>query len=619
MACSGSLAAMPWQFSRPLGVAVTGDGVVHVADPDRGHVARFTLDRRWLEPITDIEGFGSLATPTDVAVGVRGRRCIADPGKRRVVVLAATGRLHCVLGIDDELGQPQWVATNPAGDIFVADVRHGRIIRYSPDGAPVTSWLQVPDPNDPTAPHERRLGGIACDDRGFVYVRDPGKRRIHQFTENGLLTRTFVLPTSDSVAAVETPGLVISDDRLWVTEAATGQLLTVTLDGARWESRTPTRADGHAHPSHPTAVTTTGQGHLIVTDTHNHHVLRLGVDGVVLDTWGRTLEDLLAYEPPHRVDRSLRPKIVFSIYGTVSTRVLNAVRDAGIDRIYVSTDAIGNHWPDAASLSRASAMGIEVHPSVSMLTSLPTSGSTMNRRPELGMWTKDSPAPLQTVLSWAQQEARRARVEHLNLQIAASPVSGIMLDYIRYVGLEHGYDPIAINGFFRRHLINPLTLRPDDPRWIQYRADFITDFLTTLRRRLAEHDRDVHLSIFSAGDGRPTTALRQFMQDWRTWARMGLIDTLQVAQYTRDVASIFEAVHCAREAVPPRTRINCFLACGRGHLDTPALLRKGFDAARAAGADEITLYHVDNIFEMQLWDTVAALATAADDNVAPVD
>lgn len=612
MAFPGSLVAMPWQFDRPLGVAVTGDGVVHVADPDRGHVARFTLDRRWLEPITDIEGFGSLATPTDVAVSAHGRRCIADPGKRRVVVVSATGQLHCVLGIDDELGQPQWVATNPAGEIFVADVRHGRIARYSPDGAPITSWLQVPDPNDPTAPHEKWLGGIACDDHGFVYVRNPGQRRIHQYTENGLLTRTFVLPASDSVAPVETPGLAIAGNRLWVTEAATGQLLTVTLDGTRWESQTLTRPGGHAHPAHPTAVTTTGQGRLIVTDTRNHRVLHLGVDGVVLDTWGRTLEDLLSYEPPHRIDRRLRPKIIFSIYGTASIRVLNAVRDAGIERVYVPTNATGNHWPDSASLSLASAMGIEVHPSVSMLTSLPGGVSAMDRHPELGMWTKDSPAPLQTVLSWAQQEARLTRVEHLDRQLAASPVSGVMLDYIRYVDLEHGYDPIAIDGFFRRHLTNPLTLRPDDPRWIQYRADFITDFLTTLRRRLAEHDRDVHLSIFSAGDGRPKTALRQSMQDWRTWARMGLIDTLQVAQYTRDISSIFEAVHYAREAVPPRTRINCFLACGRGHLDTPALLRKGFDAARAAGADEITLYHSDDIFEMQLWDALVDLATATD-------
>jgi len=85
---------------------------------------------------------------------------------------------------------------------------------------------------------------------------------------------------------------------------------------------------------------------------------------------------------------------------------------------------------------------------------------------------------------------------------------------------------------------------------------------------------------------------------------MGIVDKLHVAWYTRDLDAIYNAVHRVRESVPDRVKINSFIACYGGNLNTPELLQKGIDASVAAGADEVTIYRGDAIDELNLWNAI---------------
>ena len=51
------------------------------------------------------------------------------------------------------------------------------------------------------------------------------------------------------------------------------------------------------------------------------------------------------------------------------------------------------------------------------------------------------------------------------------------------------------------------------------------------------------------------------------------------------------------------------IACYGGNLNTPELLRKGFEASIAAGADQVTIYRIDAIRELDLWDAIGEITS----------
>jgi uncharacterized lipoprotein YddW (UPF0748 family) len=237
--------------------------------------------------------------------------------------------------------------------------------------------------------------------------------------------------------------------------------------------------------------------------------------------------------------------------------------------------------------------------------------------PSWTIWKKDATEPMKTLLGWSNPDARSFRADHIVAQVKATGVQGVMLDYIRYLGTDYGYDPAAVQGFFDKYGVNPLSLPHDDARWVQYRADFVTQFIVELRRKLAVEvpERHVEISVYASGDeSKPDQFITVSMQDWRTWARMGIVDKFHVARYTRDLDNIYESIRFMRDNVPDRVKINSFIACYGGNLNTPELLQKGIDASVAAGADEVTIYRGDSIEELNMWDAIGKAAKDAESN-----
>jgi uncharacterized lipoprotein YddW (UPF0748 family) len=115
-------------------------------------------------------------------------------------------------------------------------------------------------------------------------------------------------------------------------------------------------------------------------------------------------------------------------------------------------------------------------------------------------------------------------------------VDGIHLDRIRYPGSAWSYDEPSLNAFYTRSGRSPT--RESDPEWDSFRREQINatvkavfDSITSVRRnvRLSAavwpiHDR----SIF----GWPSSsAVSQFFQDARAWARGGYVDVLAPMAY----------------------------------------------------------------------------------------
>ena len=119
-------------------------------------------------------------------------------------------------------------------------------------------------------------------------------------------------------------------------------------------------------------------------------------------------------------------------------------------------------------------------------------------------------------------------------------VDGINLDYIRYFGHDRGYNPVALERFFRatgRKDRPP----PEDEVWKDFRRDQVTDFVR--RCAISVWTRRPG-AIFSANvvnwgpapilDFSETRPYAEALQDWRMWWEEGLLDAGLLMNYKRE-------------------------------------------------------------------------------------
>ena len=615
----GASHANSWDFNSPFGVAVNSDDVVYVAEIKAKRISKFTPDGESLGTIEEIEGYGTFAGPFDVDIGPHDWVYITDCFAHKVLVLDADENLQFVLGAGTksmepgEFAEPHFLTINAAGEIFVADTFNARIQKFSPRGKFIATWGSIG-----TGPgqflHNGYLARVDVDNQGFLYVREFDGGRIQKYTEDGEYIATFSKRGVQEGELDEGYGLTVIDGKLYCPDTFESRIQIFSLDGELLEVWDRGEGDTGDQFNHPVDIAQTSTGDLIVSNWKSERVVRLGKDGKLLAEWGMSLGSLLEWQPPRWHQRPTREPIKVGIYAGVDETTLQKSHEVGVDILYPSLNNQYRGWGIKTPVATAASLGIEVHPSIACHpfgNGHPTPSPIFKEHPEWLLWKKDAKKPIETILSWAHPEARTFRADHIVAQVIEQGVQGVMLDYIRYLGTDYGYDPVIVSGFFQKHGVNPLDLPQDDMRWMQYRADFVTDFIVELRHKLALAipDRHVEISVYLSGDDpAPGVYLKGAMQDWKTWARMGIVDKLHVAWYTRDLDLIYTAVRRVREAVPDRVKVNSFIAAYGGNLNTPELLRKGFEASIAAGADEVTIYRIDAIYELDLWDAIGEIA-----------
>ena len=180
------------EFQDPRGVATDpNDSSVYVADSGNHRMQKFaaagTFDRTWG---TDVDS-------TQPGVGFE--ICTATSGDT-----CKEGSLFGSLG--GEVASPTGVATDAAGNVYVADSGNYRIQRFDATGSFGRAWGKDVDSVQPGTGFEictaaancqsgatsglgglggefNTLTGIASDAAGVVYVDDYGNQRIQKFTE----------------------------------------------------------------------------------------------------------------------------------------------------------------------------------------------------------------------------------------------------------------------------------------------------------------------------------------------------------------------------------------------------------------------------------------------------
>ncbi|WP_371868791.1 gluconolaconase [Pseudoduganella ginsengisoli] len=221
----------------------------------------------------------------------------ADTGPQATPVFWS-GKVSLLAGKDGQFADPYGVATDAKGNVYVADGGDGnRILRITPDGMVTVVAGGVEGFADGAGTQARfnTPSGLAIDQQGNLYVADTGNHAIRKITPDGAVTTlagSGVAGTADGIgkaAQFNGPvGLAVDGDgAVYVADTYNDMIRKIAPDGSVTTlagSGTPGDADGPALQAAfdtPCALVIDTDGALLVADTRNDAIRRIGKDGAV--------------------------------------------------------------------------------------------------------------------------------------------------------------------------------------------------------------------------------------------------------------------------------------------------------------------------------------------------
>ncbi len=252
--------------------------------------------------------------PKGIAVDATGNVYFADTFKQVIcrmtpsgVVSILAGQLGIIGSTDGIRSQarfndPRGVATDAAGNIYVADWGNDIIRRISPAGV-VTTLAGIAgtvgcDDGTGCAARFDRPNSVAVDSSGNVYVADLYNSTIRKITPEGVVTTFAGRPGiegsrdgSGSAARFNFPASVAVDNsgNVYVADMFNNAIRKITPAGmvttlAGTMSYTVGNADGTGSAAqfcHPYGLIVDSSGNVFVSDSGNHTIRRITPDGAV--------------------------------------------------------------------------------------------------------------------------------------------------------------------------------------------------------------------------------------------------------------------------------------------------------------------------------------------------
>ncbi|MBL8863180.1 MAG: family 10 glycosylhydrolase [Planctomycetes bacterium] len=217
----------------------------------------------------------------------------------------------------------------------------------------------------------------------------------------------------------------------------------------------------------------------------------------------------------------------------------------------------------------------------------------LDLKPEWAARDRDGRVATKQAFAWmnAFDPAVQEFVAGLVLEVARGyDVDGVQGDdRLPALPSTAGYDELTA-GLWRkeRRLAPPL---PGDPRWIEWRAGRLTDFLARLARDVRGSGDGV---LYSASPSPWRSGLDEYLQDSKTWLERGLVDLFHPQCYRRDFESYQRLADEQRALIPRHSRTvyapGILIESGSWRI-APAELVKLVEHGRERGFDGEVLFH----------------------------
>jgi len=198
-------------FFLPTGVATDSAGNVYVADFYTSIIRKITPERV-VTTLADATGaVARFALPTGVATDSAGNVYVADWDANAIRKITPAGVVITLAGGEAQFNYPHDVATDNAGNVYVADGNH-TIRKITPAGVLTTlaGTAGVTGSTDATgtAASFNFPSGIATDSAGNVYVADTGNHTIRKITPAGAVSTVVGVAGQAGFAPGALPGLL---------------------------------------------------------------------------------------------------------------------------------------------------------------------------------------------------------------------------------------------------------------------------------------------------------------------------------------------------------------------------------------------------------------------------
>jgi sugar lactone lactonase YvrE len=275
---------------------VTSEGVVTTLAGTAGHPG-------------SADATGSVArfyAPTGVAVDRTGNVYVADDGNSTIRKVTSGGMVTTLAGMAGQIGSadvivgaaryfnPDGVAVDTAGNVYVADTYNSTIRRETSDGA-VTTLAGAPGQTG-SSDGTNNLAqfnypcGVAVDRAGDVYVADTYNSTIRKVTSRGVVTTLagnpgqfgFANGTGSSALFSYPSGVAVDGaGNVYVADSGNNLIRMISTNG-----EVTTLAGGEGLFNDPSGVAVDGAGNVYVTDAGSNLIQEVTSGGVVMTLAG---------------------------------------------------------------------------------------------------------------------------------------------------------------------------------------------------------------------------------------------------------------------------------------------------------------------------------------------
>ncbi len=262
-------------LTEPIGVAVSRDGRVYVADNKKAVVRCYDTDGTYRFSFNRVRSGAAtaLAEPGRVAISPSGEVWVTDRRLRSVFVFSPEGEF--VRTFKPPVGvaktwAPIWVSFDTSGSVYVCDVgnnaRH-QVLVFDEQGQEKAHWGKTKAvEGDNEAPGEFYYpNGVAVAKNGDVFVSDSNNRRIQVFDSAGKFK--YFIATSGTPRGLAIDG----QQRLYVVDALAHLVDLYTLKGKHLVGFGGFGVEIGKF-QYPTDVSLDRRGRIYVSDRENNQV-----------------------------------------------------------------------------------------------------------------------------------------------------------------------------------------------------------------------------------------------------------------------------------------------------------------------------------------------------------
>ncbi|WP_117614373.1 SMP-30/gluconolactonase/LRE family protein [Chryseobacterium sp. PMSZPI] len=307
------------QFNLPQGLCNDASGNLYVVDYVNNRIRKITPQGQVTTLAGSTKGYadglGTAAKfyyPRHITIDPSGNLYVADESNHRIRKITPQGQVTTLagstkgyadgVGTAAQFNNPNGLAIDPSGNLYVADTYNHRIRKITPEGQVTTLAGSTQDYADGIgiAAKFNKPFGMCIDTLGNLFVIDGANYLIRKITPQGQVTTlagstkgyadglgTTAKFDSTTGLAIDTSGnLYLADDNNNRIRKITPQGQVSTLTGS-----TQGYADGQGTAAQffsPSGVSVDNLGNIYVTDTYNNRIRKITIQTLGISETNKT-------------------------------------------------------------------------------------------------------------------------------------------------------------------------------------------------------------------------------------------------------------------------------------------------------------------------------------------